>query len=401
MHKLTFIGRTEIKIQPGFYQVCVGDMGFNLNQATAEPPANPAARPHAHWRSQANKHTGITDILTLAGDRACPKAEVERVFKTQSWPAVGKFLDTGQNTVSLKRYSIPHYSQGVPIARTSSVLSAGPIACYEPESPCYSLKAGRRESSPEDPLDSSSPSAIAPAQSYPAHRESKRTQTAINRVLIVDDDEILSRFLERILREDGYDVEFACNGADALHAFQADFDLVILDLNLPKIDGISVLRQMRPKYPKLPVLVLTGRIRSESAIEALENGADDCLNKPFSYLELLARVRALLRRNTGVLPSVSTCGDLILSRPEMRVERNGQRVELTGREYGLIEYLMRTPRIPINRATLLKEVWGADFDASTNIVDVYMKYVRDKIDVDGLPKLIRTIRGVGYAVSED
>ena len=250
-------------------------------------------------------------------------------------------------------------------------------------------------------MNFASPSVIAPAQSCPAQRESKRPQTAINRVLVVDDDEILSRFLERILREDGYDVDFACNGADALRALEADYDLVILDLNLPQIDGIAVLRQMRPKYPKLPVLVLTARIRSESAVESLESGADDCLNKPFSYLELLARVRALLRRNTGVLSHVTTCGDLILSRPEMRVMRNGQRVELTGREYSLIEYLMRAPRIPVSRATLLKEVWGPGFDASTNVVDVYMKYVRDKIDLEGMPKLIRTIRGVGYAVSEN
>ena len=246
-----------------------------------------------------------------------------------------------------------------------------------------------------------SPSVSAPLRSFPAEREVKHLLTATSRILVVDDDEILSRFLERILREDGYDVEFACNGADALHALHGEFDLVILDLNLPKVDGIAVLREMRPNHPRLPVLVLTARVRSESAVEALETGADDCLNKPFSYLELLARVRALLRRNTGVLPSVSTCGDLVLNRPERRVSRDGQRIELTGREYSLMEYLMRTPRIPVTRTVLLKEVWGPGFAASTNVVDVYMKYVRDKVDVNGKPKLIRTVRGVGYAVSED
>ena len=229
----------------------------------------------------------------------------------------------------------------------------------------------------------------------------KRLQSTAGRILVVDDDEILSRFLERILRDDGYDVEFACNGAEALQAVRDDFDLLILDLNLPEIDGIAVLQQMRPHHPKLPILVLTARSRNQSTVEALENGADDCLNKPFSYLELLARVRALMRRNTGVLPKISICGGLVVSRTEMRVARDGERIELTGREYSLLEYLMRTPRVPVTRAVLLKEVWGPGFAASTNIVDVYMKYVRDKIDAEGLPKLIRTVRGIGYAVSEN
>ena len=244
------------------------------------------------------------------------------------------------------------------------------------------------------------PSISAPPQPFSARREEKRPSIATNRILVVDDDEILSRFLERILREDGYDVVFAPNGADALDAIHTEIDLIILDLNLPKLDGLGVLRQMRPSYPKLPVLVLTGRVRSESAVEALENGADDCLNKPFSYLELLARLRALLRRNTGVLPNTSTCGDLVLNRSERRVARDGQRIELTGREYSLMEYLMRTPRVPVARAVLLQEIWGSRLSTSTNVVDVYMKYVRDKVDLEGMPKLIRTVRGIGYAVTE-
>ena len=249
-------------------------------------------------------------------------------------------------------------------------------------------------------MRSISPSIIAPSQSPSPPREEKRSQVSTNRILVVDDDEILSRFLERILREEGYNVQFACDGVDALCALDPDVDLMILDLNLPKVDGMAVLREMRPSHPKLPVLVLTARTRSESVVQALESGADDCLQKPFSYLELLARVRALLRRNTGVVTNITACGDLSLNRQERRVTRNGQRIELTAREYSLIEFLMRTPRVPVTRAVLLKEVWGSGFAASTNVVDVYMKYVRDKVDTEDLPKLIRTVRGIGYAVSE-
>lgn len=232
-------------------------------------------------------------------------------------------------------------------------------------------------------------------------REGRSHRPATHRVLVVDDDEVLSRFLERILQSEGFAVELAHNGAAALASLRPDLDLVILDLNMPQLDGIGVLQQLRVSYSKLPVLVLTGRSRAESTVQALESGADDCLIKPFSYLELLARVRALLRRNTGFLPRNSQCGDLLLDREELRLTRNGQRVDLTPREYTLMEFLLRTPRVPVSRAVLLKEVWGADADTATNIVDVYMKYVRDKIDRPGLPKLIRTVRGLGYVVSED
>ncbi len=248
---------------------------------------------------------------------------------------------------------------------------------------------------------STQPSECAPVQAVTPQREGQSSRPAMSRILVVDDDEVLSRFLERILRAEGFAVEFAHNGADALETIRPDLDLVILDLNLPQLDGIAVLHKLRPIFPKLPVLVLTGRSRAESTVQALESGADDCLIKPFSYLELLARVRALLRRNTGFLPRSSQCADLVLQREELRVTRGGQKIDLTPREYGLIEFLMRTPRVPVPRSVLLKEVWGLEYDPSTNVVDVYMKYVRDKIDRPGLPKLIRTIRGLGYVVSED
>lgn len=219
--------------------------------------------------------------------------------------------------------------------------------------------------------------------------------------MIAEDDEPLSRFLERTLRSDSHTVETTHDGAEVLKLIRPNIDLLILDINLPGLDGLSVLRALRPLYPLLPVLVLTARSRVEDLVMALESGADDCLTKPFSYVELLARVRALMRRNVGVLPNCSQVADLILHREEHRVERNGRKVDLTPREFGLLEYLLRKPGTPASRAILMKEVWDTDFDPSTNVVDVYMKYVRDKVDLPGEIKLVRTVRGVGYAVSDE
>lgn len=245
----------------------------------------------------------------------------------------------------------------------------------------------------------------APPHTHPeALAKSSSSKPSAGRILVVEDDVILSRFLHRILEAENYDVELAHGGNDALALLRPELDVLILDLNLPEVDGIAVLERLRPRFPRLPVLVLTGRSRAESTVLALESGADDCLIKPFSYLELLARVRALMRRNQSnqsIVPQNSSCGDLILHRQEVRLTRAGQKIELTPREYSLVEYLMRTPRVPVSRAELLKKIWADACEPSTNIVDVYMKYVRDKIDLPGLPKLIRTVRGVGYAISED
>lgn len=235
----------------------------------------------------------------------------------------------------------------------------------------------------------------------PLPQQPQRIPATAGKVLVVDDDEILSRFLGRLLVAHGFTVNTALDGISALDLLRSAPDLLVLDLNLPKMDGISVLQSVRAMNQQLPVLVLTARARSESAVLALESGADDCLTKPFSSLELLARVRALLRRHTPAVPQSSQCGSLTLDRNELRVARDGRRVELTPREYDLLEFLMRTPRVPVSRSVLLKEVWGAEYDGSSNVVDVYMKYLRDKVDVPGLPKLIRTVRGLGYVISED
>jgi DNA-binding response OmpR family regulator len=142
--------------------------------------------------------------------------------------------------------------------------------------------------------------------------------------------------------------------------------------------------------------VLTARNRVEDKVHALESGADDCITKPFSLVELLARVHALLRRNSGLIPNCSTIGDLVMYRDERRVERNGRRIELTPREFAILDVLMRNAGHPVSRATLLEEVWNMSSQSPTNIVDVYMKYVRDKIDLPGDTKLTHTVRGFGY-----
>jgi two-component system copper resistance phosphate regulon response regulator CusR len=180
---------------------------------------------------------------------------------------------------------------------------------------------------------------------------------------------------------------------------------VVLDLKMQRMDGMAVLKQVRQRNPVLPILVLTARNRTEDLVSALEGGADDCLIKPFSFQELLARVRGLLRRNSArsVAPvkvgGSATVANLTMNVEEHWVLRGDRRIDLTVREFALLEYLMNNAGKAVSRKTLMEEVWNVAFDPSTNIVDVYMKYLRDKIDLAGEPKLIRTVRGVGYVLS--
>lgn len=223
-----------------------------------------------------------------------------------------------------------------------------------------------------------------------------------SRVLVVDDDVPLAQLLRQQLQSQSYRVSMAHDGESAQQAIQdGRFDLVILDLNLPKLDGMSLLQQIRPSQPRLPVLVLTARNRVADRALSLDTGADDCMVKPFSFVELYARVRALLRRNSGPVSRVLQVADLVLNREQRKVERNGRRIELTVREFDLLEFLMRNAGRPVPRSTLMEEVWNLRFDPSTNVVDVYVKYVRDKVDSEGERKLIRTVRGVGYVLADD
>ena len=227
-------------------------------------------------------------------------------------------------------------------------------------------------------------------------------QDAGSRLLVVEDDIPLAHLLRQQLESKSYVVSVVHDGEAAEQTIQdGKFDLIILDLNLPKLDGVSLLQRVRPTQPRLPVLVLTARSRVQDRALSLDTGADDCMVKPFSFVELHARVRALLRRNTGPISRVSQVADLTLDREQRTVQRNGRKIELTVREFDVLEFLMRNAGRPVSRSSLMEQVWNMPFDPSTNVVDVYVKYVRDKVDLDGEAKLIRTMRGVGYVLADD
>jgi len=222
------------------------------------------------------------------------------------------------------------------------------------------------------------------------------------RILIVEDDVPLARLLCSCLTAEGFVGELAFDGEEAWGKLESEtYQLALLDLNLPKMDGLTLLAKMRTDRPDLPVMVLTGRNRTEDRVITLNQGADDCLVKPFSLLELLARIRALLRRQAGIVSQIAAKAQpgLLLHRDEYCVERDGRRIDLTPREFALLEFLMVNSPKAVSRATLMEQVWRTPFDPSTNVVDVYMKYLRDKIDCEGEQKLIRTVRGIGYALA--
>ena len=220
------------------------------------------------------------------------------------------------------------------------------------------------------------------------------------RILIAEDDSALASFVKKGLEAEHYAVDIAADGEQARAiAAEFDYDLLLLDLNLPRLDGVSVLRYLRIRKPSMPILVLTGRNRVEDRVQCLDLGADDYLGKPFSFSELSARMRALLRRSHLPAESVLAVEDLKLDRVERRVERAGQRIELTSKEFALLEYLMRNAGRRITRAMIIEHVWNLSFDTCTNVVDVYINYLRRKVDEGFAPRLIHTIRGVGYELS--
>jgi len=217
------------------------------------------------------------------------------------------------------------------------------------------------------------------------------------RILLVEDDPDLRAFITLRLQEENYAVDTAADGDEARFlALEYDYDLMILDLELPKLSGMDVLLRVRKVKPDLPVLVLTGRAAVGDRVKGLDTGADDYLAKPASWSELSARVRALLRRRSRPAQSTLRVEDLELSRLERTVTRSGRRIELTQKEFALLEYLMRNPGRPLTRGMILDNVWGLSYDPTTNVVDVYVNYLRKKVDEGAEPKLIDTVRNVGY-----
>jgi DNA-binding response OmpR family regulator len=218
------------------------------------------------------------------------------------------------------------------------------------------------------------------------------------RVLVVEDDDAISQVLQRSLRMEGYDVRIAGDGVSGLDQVQSFLpDLVILDLGLPKLDGIEVAKQLRERED-VPILVLTARDAVESRVEGLDAGADDYLVKPFERQELLARLRALLRRRPPRGQAALTVGDLKLNPDTHEAHRGTRLLELTQREFELLEYLMRNERIVVSRQRLLDEVWGYDPFSMTNTIEVFVSNLRRKLEADGEPRLLHTIRGAGYVL---
>jgi DNA-binding response OmpR family regulator len=218
------------------------------------------------------------------------------------------------------------------------------------------------------------------------------------RVLVVEDDEEIAQVLQRSLRLEGYEVKLAADGQAALdQAVSYVPDLVILDLGLPKLDGMEVARRLRDG-DDVPILMLTARDGIESRVEGLDAGADDYLVKPFERQELLARIRALLRRRPPRGSASLVVGDLTLNPDTHEVNRGSRAVELTQREFELLEYLMRNERIVVPRQRLLEEVWGYDPFATTNTIEVFVSNLRRKLEADGEDRLLHTIRGAGYVL---
>ena len=219
------------------------------------------------------------------------------------------------------------------------------------------------------------------------------------RILIVEDEKKVANFVKKGLQEEGYAVDLTFDGEEGLKLGKdPSYDLIILDIYLPKLDGLAALKKLRAHGVRTPVLLLTVRATIEDKVLGLDSGADDYLTKPFAFQELLARIRALLRRRMDTGAAVIRIGDLVLDPASRIVSRGVRRIELTVKEFSLLEYFMRNPGKVLTRTMIIEHVWNYDFDSGTNVVDVYVNYLRKKIDSREEQKLIHTVRGVGYVM---
>ena len=219
------------------------------------------------------------------------------------------------------------------------------------------------------------------------------------RVLLVEDEKKVAAFVKRGLEEEGYAVDHAPDGEAGLDmGLDGVHDLIILDINLPKIDGLGVLQELRRRKIATPVLLLTVRAAIEDRVIGLDTGADDYLSKPFAFQELLARVRALLRRRAETEQPILEAADLKLDPAKRLVFRGEKEIELTAKEFSILEYFLRNQGRVLSRTQITEHVWDYNYDTSTNLIDVYVNYLRKKIDAGHDPKLIHTVRGVGYVL---
>lgn len=218
------------------------------------------------------------------------------------------------------------------------------------------------------------------------------------RILVVEDERRIADFLTRGLQGAGYAVDIAPDGNTALTLTHGtDYDLVILDIMLPDLDGLKVLERIRSRASGPPVLILSARGAVDDRVKGLEQGADDYLTKPFAFVELLARVRALLRRGQPA-PERLQVADLVIDTMRRKVTRAGENIDLAPKEFGILEYMMRNKGRPLSRTMIVEHVWDMDYDGLTNIVDVYIRHLRGKIDDRWSQKLIQTVRGIGYMI---
>ena len=223
------------------------------------------------------------------------------------------------------------------------------------------------------------------------------------RILVVDDERAVRESLRRALELEGYDVELAADGQEALDLLESEStepDALVLDVLMPQVDGLEVCRRLRLAGSQLPVLMLTARAEVETRVEGLDAGADDYVTKPFALEELLARLRALLRRTADGSGETLRFADLELDPKTRGVTRGGEPIELTRTEFALLELFLLNPRQVLTRSLIFERVWGYDFGASSNSLDVYIGYLRRKTEAGGKPRLIQTVRGVGYALRE-
>lgn len=222
------------------------------------------------------------------------------------------------------------------------------------------------------------------------------------RILVVEDEKKVARFVQQGLEEEHYTVDVAHDGEAGLRmAGSENYDLLILDVMLPKVSGLELIKEFRSRKGTAPALMLTAKSATEDKVAGLDSGADDYLTKPFAFAELLARVRSLLRRSSKEKSTMISLADLELDTVTHKARRAGRTIELTAKEYALLEYFLRNKERVLSRTIIAEHIWDYSFDTGTNVIDVYVNHLRNKIEIEGEKRLIHTVRGVGYVLKEE